>query len=195
MLDDNGAGSDRLPRSPGVKIVRAGEEGAWRDGFRYLDEAKRVHAAERARGYAEGRAAGVKDAGILIAETAAKVDGYMATMEPQIAALAFDIVRRVLNDFDDAELVERAARTALAEFRDAHAIVIKVHPAFETHMRNALADMLPVDGTLVPVTIESDPKLDRRSCILATDFAVVEASIDIQLAAIAEAMKHIQAKG
>jgi type III secretion protein L len=179
-----------MPKAPSARIIRAGEESAWRDGFLLLAEAQRVQAAERAKGYAEGRAAGAKDASVLLLNTAEEVARYMATVEPQLARLALDIVRRVLGEFDDAELVARAARTALAEFREAKAVTIRVHPDAEQHVRNALFDIVMGDDTTPAVTIEADPRLDPRGCVLATDIAVIDASIEVQLAAIAEAMKQ-----
>ena len=181
---------DTLPKAPSAKIIRAGEESAWRDGFQFLAETQRVQAAERAKGYAEGRAAGAKDASVLLLNTADEVARYMAAVEPQLARLAFDIVRRVLGNFDDAELVARAARTALAEFREAKAVTIRVHPDAQQHVQTALFDVLIGDDAAPAITVEADPRLDPRGCVLATDIAVVEASIETQLAAIAEAMKQ-----
>ncbi|WP_170937010.1 MULTISPECIES: type III secretion system stator protein SctL [Rhodomicrobium] len=181
--------SKELPRAPGVKIIRAGEENAWRDAYALLAEAKNAHAVERARGYAEGMAAASKDAGKLVAETAAKVDNYMASLEKEVGRLAFDIVRRVLSEFDDAELVARAARNALADFRDAKSVRLKIHPSAEAQVRRSLLAWAGErGGEPLPVSVETDDELDRRACILATEFAVVEATVDTQLAAIAEAM-------
>jgi type III secretion protein L len=190
MADTTTTHPHMLPKAPSAKIIRAAEESAWRDGFQFLAEAQRVQAAERAKGYAEGRAAGAKDASVLLLNTADEVARYMATVEPQLARLAFDIVRRVLGEFDDAELVARAARTALAEFREAKAVTIRVHPDAQQHVQNTLFDVFMGDDTTPAVTIEADPRLDPRGCVLATDIAVVDASIETQLAAIAEAMKQ-----
>ena len=176
-----------LPKAPSAKIIRAGEESAWRDGFRFLSETQRIHAAEGARGYAEGRDAGAKEASLLLLRTREEVDRHLASLEPQLARLAFDIVRRVLGEFDDAELVSRAARTALTEFREAKAVTIRVHPSAAQHLQNALFDIFVGDDAGPAITIEADARLETRSCILSTDVAVVDASIETQLAAIAEA--------
>lgn len=189
MKDQNPSLPRELPAAPGVKIIRAGEENAWRDGYRLLAEARQVHAAERERGYAEGMASAAQDASRLIAETAFRVDGYAASLEKEVGRLAFDIVRRVLSEFDDAELVARAARSALADFRNAKAVRIKIHPSAEAQLRRTLLAYAGArGGEPLPVSVETDADLDRRSCILATEFAVVEATVDTQLAAIAEAM-------
>jgi type III secretion protein L len=196
MADESAGGAADLPQAPGVRIIRAADEQTWRDGFQFLSEVHRVLAAKRAQGYADGKAAGAKDASTLLAQTAADVDRYLASLEPELARLAFDIVRKVLGEFDDAELVTRATLTALGEFREARAVTIRVHPSAELHLRNSLFDLMSgaEDGTPV-ITVEVDSRLDERSCVLATDVAVVEASIETQLAAIAEAMQRPQAGG
>lgn len=184
-----------LPKAPGVKIIRAGEENAWRLGYQLLAEAREAHSLERARGYAEGMAAASKDASKLIAETAVKVDHYMASLEKDVARLAFDIIRRVLSEFDDSELVARAARNALADFREAKAVRLKIHPSAEAQVRQSLLTWAGErGGEPLQVSVETDEDLDRRACILATEFAVVEATVDSQLAAIAEAMGLAGAK-
>jgi type III secretion protein L len=190
MADDMTMDADPLPGAPSAKIIRAGEESAWRDGFQFLGETQRLQAAERAKGYAEGRDAGAKEASALLLETADNIALYMARIEPKLSQLAFDIVRRVLGTFDDGELVARAARAALAEFREASAVTIRVHPSAAQHVQDALLDIFAGDDAALAITIEADPRLDPRGCILATEVAVVDASIEAQLAAIAEAMKQ-----
>ena len=106
-----------------------------------------------------------------------------------MAQLAFDIVRRVLSEFDDRELVARAARDALADLRDAKAVIIKVHPSAEPAVSRAIADLVAASGEdSLAVSVETDPEIGEQSCILSTEFAVVEATVETQLNAIAQAM-------
>ncbi len=196
MQDHPALSAKDLPRAPGAKIIRAGEENAWRDAYKLLAEAKSIYAAERERGYADGMAAARQDASRLVGETAAKVDRYMLSLDKEVAKLAFDIVRRILNEFDNAELVARAARNALADFREAKAVRVKVHPSAEAHVRHTLTAYQSEEGLNGPmVTVETDSEIARESCILSTEFAIIEATIDAQLAAIAEAMGLSKPRG
>ncbi len=190
MQDDTVFPAHLLPKAPTAKIIRPAEEAAWRHGFQFLAEAERLQSVERAKGYADGKAAGAKEVSALAIEIAGKVDRYLASVEGDLVKLSLEIVTRVLQDFDDADLVARIARTALADFRKAKAITVRVHPSTEYEVRRALADLLNETGEAPPpITIEADPALDRRGCILGTDLAVVDASVDVQLAAMAEAMR------
>jgi type III secretion protein L len=189
MQEKAALASSDLPKAPGVKIIRAAEEGAWRDGFRFLAEVRTLQAAEREAAYAEGMAAGSLEASKLVAQTSAKVQKYMASLDKQVAQLAFDIVRRILSEFDNRELVARAARNALADFREAKAVTIQVHPSVEHYVRRAIADFAGEAGEDgFAVSIEADAEIGEGICVLSTEFAVVEATIETQLAAIAKAM-------
>lgn len=195
MQDKAAAASRDLPKAPGVKIIRAAEEGAWRDGFRFLAEVRTLQVEEREAAYAEGIAAGRLEASKLVTQTTAKVQKYMASLDKQVAQLAFDIVRRILSEFDDRELVARAARNALADFRDTKSVTIKVHPSVEHHVRRAIADLAGgVGDERFAVSVEADPEIGESVCVLSTEFAVVEATIETQLAAIAQAMGLAPAK-
>lgn len=189
MQDQTVTHLNELPKAPGVKIIPASAENAWLDGYRFLSEAEEAYVAERTRGYADGLMAARQQASKLVIETAERVDRYLASLDKEVAKLAFDIVRRVLADFDDAELVARAARAALSDFREAKAVRLRIHPSAETQVRRMLADSIGTPSPQSPtVIIELDHDLDKKSCILSTEFAVVEATIETQLGAIAQAM-------
>ena len=184
-----------LPKAPGVKIIRAGEENAWRDAYRLMAEVKQIYASERERGYADGMAAASEEAAKLVSQTVAQVDRYLASLDKEVGELALGIVRRILSEFDDAELVARATYRALTDFREAKAIRIKVHPSVEPKVKEMLATRIGENAHGAPlVTIETDEDLSEESCVLSTEFAVIEATVETQLAAIAEAMGLPQRK-
>jgi type III secretion protein L len=196
MLQLNKISLDDLPRGPGAKVLRAAEVDAWQDGYRFLAEvrrasaqveetARKTYASEYARGFAEGRMAGADEGARLVTETAAKVDRHLAALEHEIGALALDVVRRVLGQLDTVELVTRTASQAIAEFRREKFLKVTVHPAAVDQVVTTLA-ALPRDGGPT-VTVEADPALDERGCIVASDFAVIDAGIEAQLKAFAAA--------
>jgi type III secretion protein L len=193
MLASNHISFDDLPTGPSGRILRAADADAWHEGCRFLaavreaadrveENARNTYADAYATGYAEGRTAGAVEASRLVRDTAAKVDRYLATLEHEIGALALNVVRRVLGEIDAAELVARAATQALVEFRQEKSVKVTVHPAAVERVNAALA-ALPRGGG--GTTVESDPTLDQGACIVATDFAVVDASIEAQLRAFA----------
>lgn len=176
---------DALPKAPGSKIIRKADEAAWRDGYKLLADAKQIYENERARGYAEGKEVGASEASRLVVETAAKVEHYMSTLDEQVAHLAMDIVRRVLGEFDQADLVAKAAVHALADFKDERALKLTVHPTAEQRV----VQLLSRNGEReVTIQVETDPAVDEKTCLIASEFAVVEATVETQLAAISKAL-------
>lgn len=154
-----------------------------------LIEAEKVYASERKRGYSDGMEAAALQTAKLVSETSQKVDRYLASLDKEVANLALSIVRNVLNEFDDDELVAKAASKAISDMRTAKAVYIKIHPSAEMRVRDDLTSIVNSAHEPMPVvTIETDDQLDTQSCILSTEFAVVEATIETQLAAIAEAI-------
>jgi type III secretion protein L len=191
---------DGLPAEPGPRILRAAEARAWRDGYRFLAAARdvSVKAKEHAQtaynaayesGFAEGRAAGAIEASRLVSDTTFAVDRYLKRLEKEVGHLALDIVRRVIGQIDIADLVALTASQVMAEFRHEKNLKVTVHPVAADRVSAALAALTQDD--LPAVTVESDPALDEGACILASDFAVVNASIDAQLRAFEASLSPI----
>jgi type III secretion protein L len=175
------AGRD-LPKAPGTRIVRTKDQPAWMEGYRFLEEAKRVYEEERQRGYAEGKQEGAREAAQLVAETALKVDRYIASLEKQIGGLTLDIVRRVLGRFDEAELVAHVAVTAIGDFRRDKTLKVVVNPAVAARVREFLVKHLPRPE--ITITVEGDSNLGLTDCVISSEATVVNASIETQLEAI-----------
>jgi type III secretion protein L len=198
MFAPNSISLDDLPAAPGSRIVRAAEVDVWQDGYRFLaavreaagkveENARSSYAAAYAKGYAEGRAAGAIEASRLVRDTTLAVDRYLAKLEGEIGALAVGVARRVLGDLDIADVVARATVQAVAEFRQEKFVKVTVHPAAVDRVSTALATFTQGNGATV--TVESDPALDQGACIVASDVAVVDASIEAQLRVFAAGLQ------
>jgi hypothetical protein len=122
------AGNEALPTGPGSRIIRAADAEAWERGVNFYlqvqQRAERVEAdaiatydAERARGYADGKAEGEREAARLVIETVAAVDRYLARLEQDVAGLAMSVIRRAIGELDVRDLVARAAAQAVPDFR------------------------------------------------------------------------------
>ncbi len=191
---------NRQPSAGGAKtgsVLNARDVKAWQDAFEFLNHAEkqiaeqkteaeetasRLYEAERARGYEDGKAEATR----LIAETTMKVDRFLQSIEPQVAQLAMSVVNRVLGNFDTRDLVAAAAAHAVADLRREKRLTVTVHPDAVDSVSREFA-RLGV-SKLMEVTIESNPTLDPTACIIASDLAVIDASVKTQLNAIATAI-------
>lgn len=179
---------------PRGRVVPAAEIRAWEDGRSYLEAAAQeadrlrreaIAAFEEARkqGFEEGRKEGVEAAARLLAETAVNSDQHLARADGQIVDLALAVVRRVLGDFDVAQLTRNAVRHALSRQRQDQHLTLHVAPDMVEGLR---AD---IDAGFEPglrhlITVEPDPRLDQSQCRLASDVGFVDLGIDAQLKAV-----------
>jgi type III secretion protein L len=178
-------------------VLNARDVKAWQDAFEFLNHAEkqiadqkteaeetasRLYEAERARGYEDGKAEATK----LIAETTLKVDRYLQSIEPQVAKLAMSVIDRVLGNFDTRDLVAAAAAHAIVDLRREKGLTVSVHPDVVDSVSKEFTRLGVRDR--MEVTIEGNPSLERTACIIASDLAVIDASVQTQLAAIASAI-------
>jgi type III secretion protein L len=178
-------------------VINARDVKAWRDAFEFLNEAEKqiaedkrqveeaashLYASERARGYEDGKAEATR----LVTETTLKVDRYLQSIEPQVAQLAMSVVQRVLGNFDARDLVAAAAGHAVADLRREKQLTVTVHPDAVDSVSKELT-RIGLSGR-IEVSVEGNPSLEPTACIVASDLAVVDASIKTQLAAIATAI-------
>lgn len=193
------AAVDDLPVRPSGRILRAAEAQAWQDGYNFLEVAKReaaqlresarlAYASRYAQGYQDGKAAGEAEAARLVSEATVKVDRYLGTLRKDIIEVAIDVVRRVLGEFDVAELVAKAASQAVAELRRARHVKISVHPSAAANVQRELETMLRDSALGLTFEVHTDARLAPGACVLSTDIAIVDASVDAQLRALAAAL-------
>ena len=177
-------------------VINARDVKAWRDAFEFVNEAEKqiaeekeqaeeaashLYASERARGYEDGKAEATR----LISETTLKVDHYLKSIEPQVAP-AMSVVHRVLGNFDTRDLVAAAAGHAVADLRREKQLTVTVHPDAVDSVSKELTRLGL--SSRIEVSVEGNASLEPTACIVASDLAVVDASIQTQLAAIAAAI-------
>ncbi|TLX56892.1 HrpE/YscL family type III secretion apparatus protein [Stutzerimonas nosocomialis] len=183
-----------LPTRPPLRILRADEADAWTDGFAFLEaarsQAQRLQAerrealdAARREGYGQGRAEGLQEAAKVLARTRSEVDAYLAGLEPALADLALDIVRRLLGEWPADEALCRLTRVALNEFREGQALTLQVQPALVDALRQRLAE-----AGIVSLELVGDRSLAPGQARLSSAVASVELGIEAQLQVLREAL-------
>ena len=181
-----------LPPHPGKIILRAAEANAWIDGYAFLDRARqRADEQEalilraREEGHVEGFEAGRRDgearAAELLVTTQRDVKRYLDGLGPELAELALTLVRRILGEFDDVELITRCVRHALSEWRHEHRIHIRVAPTLALQVTESLAASPP---GATDYQVEADAQLTPTQCLLVSPIAVMDIGMESQLEAL-----------
>ncbi len=184
-----------LPRRPPRGLVPADAAAAWSDGFAFLAAARETageieaiakREAERilAEAQAAGRARGEADAAERIGRAIADVDAYFAGLSSELADLAFAVVRDVVDQFDRRDIVAMAALKALSAFRRSRTLTVRVHPDHVGAVNETLQEAVRTGGIEIALEVSGDPAMARDGCVLTSDIATVDASIDSQIEAL-----------
>ncbi|OKO81902.1 type III secretion system stator protein SctL [Bradyrhizobium sp. NAS96.2] len=145
--------------------------------------ARRAYQLERARGHAEGLAAGAEEMAQLIARAASETAQKHAVLEEELPQLVMEMVTDLLGAFDPGEMLVRTVR---------HAIQRKYGGAeLSLHVSSMDADALAHEfaacdgrGGRPTVRIVSDPALSPHECVLRSEFGNVDLGLAAQLRAL-----------
>lgn len=186
-----------LPPMPGVKIIREKDVQPWIDAYAFIAgaradaqaEMERIHEireAGRKEGYEAGFQQGAQQAGALLTTTTARINDYVASLDQQFVDLSLSIIVKVLGKFGDAELVTRLAHHALQSFQRERDITIAVAP----DIAEDVARRIKSENTnpSLTLTVVPDPHLNGTQCVLSNAIALVDASLEMQLSAIRQAL-------
>jgi len=178
-----------LPTRPASRIVRAAEAPLWIDGYAFAqaarDEAEQVRRDSarwlqeaRDEGFAEARRQGDEQVIERLAEATAQVDGYLAGLETALVDLALGVVREVLDERDNAELLLCCTRKALLAFRQDQQLTLFVAASELDPVR----DRLTSDSHGMPaLTVEADAQLAAGQARLSGPVGSVEIGLEAQL--------------
>lgn len=112
--------------------------------------------------------------------------------EEPIAALALEIVRKVLHGEAGAlqDVIVAQAREAVSRVREGGPMKILVNPQDVALLEEAREAIARTFEETVTLQVEGDARISRGGCVVETPVRLVDARIEVQLARIAEALKQ-----
>jgi type III secretion protein L len=188
---------DHVPT--GRKIVKGGEYAAALTAERIVAqaraaaettarEAQEEYQRQKQRGYNDGlqqaQAAAAKRMLTAVAETAV----YFSNVEDRVVGVVRKSLRKMLGDMDEHDLLVRAARHALNWARNQSRVTLRVSPAQASRLQLRVEEIRRDYPVIAVLDVEADDRLEALDCILETEVGSVNASIDVQLAAIEAAL-------
>lgn len=173
-----------------LDMARRGVASAKAEARALLAQAREEATAERERGYAEGLEGARRSAAAQQVALRAEAVRLRAEAGERLIRLGTELARQVLHRELQLtpDALEQLARAALAEVSWCQRVTLKLHPEdaaglAATHPR--LAEALDPGAEL---RLESDPELTRGSCLVETESGDVDASVEVQLAALEAAL-------
>jgi len=189
---DLGFGSSRIVlRAREVPLLADAE--ALRDRIEQLsdEESRRISAATeqaRAQGHEAGRAQGRQQARDELAETVIALTQAAAhereRMRGEIAALALEVVRKLMAQLPADGVLVALAETAARDMLPTQTMTLIVHPERCDAVRERLAAtaaMAASEGPAMRFDVRSDAACGLDTCLIETEHGSVDASLDAQL--------------
>ena len=122
-------------------------------------------------------------------ETAMQAVEYIENIEETLVGVVTSAVRKIIGELDEKERIVRVVRTALVAVRSQQKVLIRVCPADEAAVRDALSAMIAsAPGGVSFLDVSADPRMKPGDCILESELGVVDAGLETQLKALENAL-------
>ena len=153
-------------------------------------QAKEEFETQRKLGYEKGLEDGKEEIAIQKLEQVEKSIDYLGAMENRIVDIVLTALKKCVAEIGDRELMVQVVEKAMqAVVRNQQQIVLKVSPEMVPTVKERLNDILSKFPGVNYINLMEDGKLKGVSCIIETDAGNVDASLDVQLAAIEKALR------
>ncbi|MDB5104444.1 MAG: hypothetical protein JWP91_2133 [Fibrobacteres bacterium] len=191
-----------LKVAPGTRVVKAGEYARYIEAGRILAEARAkameiLAAAERKAGemreagFAEGQRQGKESSSKYLLGIVSRSREHLEESEERIIALVIGVLRKILGDMDEKEVVVRMVRSAMAVVSRQNQVTVMVAPEKVEAVKASLHRILQPYPRVTSVEVVADPKLTGGDCVLETKVGRVEASLESQLKNITGALADL----
>ena len=180
--------------TPLGNLIKADVHHVVAEGNRVLAEAaeqrRRAYESALEQGRKDGEAEGRKASAALMAEAAAAAREFWRTSERRLADIVMQAVRRILGEFDDAELAAGMVRQLLKEVTEEGRIRVRVAPAQAGTVRDRVRAMQG-GSSAEAIEILEDASVGEGACRMETELGFVETSVDAQLEALGAAVRKV----
>ena len=186
--------------APGTRLIRAEEYSRLLEAGELLAaargradairaEAEEAYETRRREGYEDGVMEGRMEQAEKMMETAMQAVEYIENIEETLVKVVTSAGRKIIGELDERERIVRVVRTALVSVRSQQKVLIRVCPADEPAVREALAAMIAsAPGGVSFLDVSADPRMKPGDCILESELGVVDAGLETQLRALENAL-------
>jgi type III secretion protein L len=181
----------------GVKIIKSSEyttylsaknlwEETYKDKKKNEAESSRLKLESIEHGLNKGAEQAKAKMAKQILNSASSLTSQIADIEKDLSQVVLSAVQKIINDFDDEELVFEAVKKGLQPVYSSQKVSIRVNPQIIPSLSSKLEDF---EHDIAFLEITSDENLTSTDCIIESDIGIVDASINSQLTAIEKAVK------
>ena len=192
--------NDSIQPAAGTKLIKSSELGQLLEANALLNAA-REKAAEMERaaleayeekkqeGYQDGLEEGKLEHAEKMMETIISSVEFIEGIEGTLVNVVNQSIRKIIGDMGDKERIVAIVRNALNVVRGQQKVTVRVAPADEAAVLEAMAGMTASSSGSSFMTVIADARLERDSCIIESELGVVDAILSTQLKALENAFK------
>ena len=196
MLCLNRQGANFLTQGPVLKaadyaaavaaqdLIRQAEE----EAARIRSEAEEIYQQRKAQGHREGVEEGKAEMAQQVVATLGQSNTYLAKIEQALVDVVMKSTARVIGEISERERVEHIVRQALECLGQSGQVQVKVSPDQGEWMKGRVDALLTAFPRVKFLEVKVDPRLPADGCVLETEFAVIDATVETQLRAIEKAL-------
>jgi len=173
-----------------ASVLQAGQviAEALAEAARILEAAQLAAAAQQEQGYRDGLEKGKAEMAEQLVAMLGQSNLYLAKIEPALVDVVVRALRRVVGEINVHDRVERVVREGLQLLSQNSVVRVKVSPGQEAWMKTRVDTLLAAYPRLQFLEVRADERLPQDGCVLETDLAVIDASVETQLRAIEKAL-------
>ncbi|HEY0682015.1 MAG TPA: type III secretion system stator protein SctL [Steroidobacter sp.] len=138
----------------------------------------------RRRGYEAGLREARAELSAQIAETKAQLEHSFVSLEGRIVQTVLKAVQQILANTNDRTLLEPLIRRVLAQANSDTPLRLRVSAEQFDAANEAVSSLLKEFPQVEWIDVAKDPNASRGTCVLESEFGVIDGSIDTQLAAL-----------
>ena len=177
--------SDYLRYESASDLVRLAQERA----RAITERAEEERRQERQRGYEEGQAQAKKEQIEQAISLAARTVDYFSGVEKKLSDVVIGALRRILGEFDDVELVVRAVKNVLSAVGGEKQLSLRVASSQAEEIKARVSDILAAYPAITYIEVLGDNRLSPTDCVLESELGVIEASVNVQVQALQNALE------
>ncbi|RQU85626.1 HrpE/YscL family type III secretion apparatus protein [Burkholderia cenocepacia] len=171
-------------------IATAHEEAA-----RIVADAQREFDKRQAAGYDEGMRRAQREQAAQAYTQALAATRTMETMKDAMADIVVKAVRAIVGEMSTQKLYEAALTRIAPLVRDEVFLIVRIAPGRTDEMRDALDGAFAGQSNRQKIRIVEDAQLERNACTVETPSGRIDASLDLQIDALRQAIRRDALKG
>ncbi|AMO57843.1 HrpE/YscL family type III secretion apparatus protein [Endozoicomonas montiporae] len=149
-----------------------------------IEASKLAYEQEKQRGYEDGVAESKIDQADQMFKVVSRTINYLAEVETTLAEILMSGVKKIIGEFDQEELAVNLVRNALQHVRNEKQVTIRIPPSQFKMVKAKLNDILSEYKGVGFIDLVADQRLSTGDCIMESEIGVVDASVDLQIAAL-----------